>query len=167
MIEAFTGLPGEGKTYNMVRQAYKQHKRGRKVYANFNTTFATYYKELDEIYHVKNALILMDEAGIYLPAQAWNKIPFEFMRSIRQHRKGGNDWWYTAQDMLDVSTSLRRVTQFQHDFEKFLNIFTEKVRNPKTKESYGTRFIIFKQEIGDLYDTNDEVEFSKFMNLKN
>jgi len=165
MIEAFTGLPGEGKTYNMVRKAYKQHLSGRKVYANFKTTFATYYKELDEIYGVKDALILMDEAGIYLPAQAWNKIPFEFMRAIRQHRKGGNDLWYTAQDMQDVSTALRRVTQFQHDFEKFLFFCTESVKNPKSKKNYGLRFIIFKKEIYDLYDTNDEVEFADFMNL--
>lgn len=163
MIEAFTGLPGQGKTYNMVRKAYIQHKRGRKVFANFSTTFATYYKELDEIYNVKNALILIDEAGIYLPAQAWQKIPFEFMRAIRQHRHNGLDMWYTAQDMQDVSTALRRVTQFEHNFNKVAMFCFSKSFNPKTKEKYGFDFHILSKKIFKLYDTNYEVELGEYL----
>src|SRR3712207_6331008 len=104
MIEAFTGLPGAGKTYNMTRMALKQMKRGRKVYANYHIDGAEYFKELNELLGVRNALILIDEAGIYLPAQVWSKIPFDFIRQIRQHRHDSLDMWYTAQDMQDVAT---------------------------------------------------------------
>ena len=165
MIEAFTGLPRQGKTYNMVIRAYKEYKKGRKVYANFSTTFCTYYKELNEIFGVRDAVILIDEAGIYLPAQAWKQIPFEFMRSIRQHGKAGNDLYYTAQDMQDVSTALRRVTQFQRDFSRMGRFCMEKCINPKSKEKYGFSISILNKKIFDLYDTNDEVEFGDFMNL--
>lgn len=163
MIEAFTGLPGAGKTYNMVRKAYIQHKQGKKVYANFSTTFATYFKELSEIYNVKDALILIDEAGIYLPAQAWQKIPFEFMRAIRQHRHNGLDLWYTAQDFLDVSTSLRRITQFQHDFSKTAMICFSKTTNPRTKEKYGFDIHILNKKVFALYDTNFDVELGEYL----
>lgn len=163
MIEAFTGLPGAGKTYNMVKKAYVQHKKGKKVYANFETTFATYFKELDEIYNITDSLILIDEAGIYLPAQAWNKIPFEFMRSIRQHRKNGLNLWYTAQDMQDVATALRRVTQFQHNYSKSAFLMFCKTTNPRTKEKFGFDISVLSKKIYNLYDTNFEVGFSKFM----
>lgn len=162
-IEAFTGLPGQGKTYNMVKKAYKQHNKGRKVYANFDCNFAEYFKELSDITHVRDALILLDEAGIYLPAQAWNKIPFNFMRQIRQHRKGGLDLWYTAQDMSDVATALRRVTQFQHDFNKYGSIMCCRTINPKTKGRYGFDISILDKKVFSLYDTNDEVDFGEFL----
>lgn len=165
MIEAYTGLPGEGKTYSMVKAAYKEFKNGKKIYANFKTTFAIQYKELDEIYEAKNAIVLIDEAGIYLPAQAWNKIPFEFMREIRQHRKNGLDMWYTAQDMQDVATALRRVTQFEHKVERMAKIMLVKTINPRSKEKYGFNISILKEKIFDLYDTYDQVEFGSFMEL--
>lgn len=163
MIEAFTGLPGVGKTYNMVRRAYIQHKKGRKVYANFKTSFAIQFKELYEIYNVKDALVLIDEAGIYLPAQAWQKIPFEFMRAIRQHRHNGLDMWYTAQDMQDVSTALRRVTQFQHDFNKIWKICTSRSFNPRTKEKFGFDIHILNKKVFSLYDTTYDVELGEYL----
>lgn len=167
MIEAYTGLPGAGKTYNMVRRAYAKHLQGKKIYANFKTTFATYYKELDEIFGIQDAIVLIDEAGIYLPAQAWNKIPFEFMRSIRQHRKNGLDMYYTAQDLQDVATALRRVTQFQRDINRTWKFCFERTTNPRTKEKYGFEISILNKKIFDLYDTYDEVEFGSYMELGN
>lgn len=163
MIEAYTGLPGAGKTYNMVKRAYQQYKGGRKIYANFKTSFAIYFKELNEIYDVKNALILIDEAGIYLPAQAWQKIPFEFMRAIRQHRHNGLDLWYTAQDFQDVSTALRRVTQFQHDINKTAKICFTRTTNPRTKEKYGFDIHLLNKKVFALYDTNYDVELADYL----
>jgi zona occludens toxin (predicted ATPase) len=163
MIEAFTGLPGQGKTYTMVKRAYQLHKRGKKVYANFSTTFATYFKELYEIYDVKDALILIDEAGIYLPAQAWQKIPFEFMRAIRQHRHNGLDMWYTAQDMQDVSTALRRVTQFEHNYSKMAKLVYCKTISPRTKEKFGFDIQILSNKVFKLYDTNFDVQLAEYL----
>ena len=158
MIEAFTGNPGAGKTYNMVRRAYKQHKKGRQVYANFHCTFATYFKELDDIMHVRDALILIDEASIYLPAQTWNKLPKDFFMLIRQHRHSGLDLWYTAQDMADVIKALRVVTQFENTFEKMLRFCTcqsYSLRAGKRKrKSDCTSYHWLNKKVFNLYDTN-------------
>lgn len=166
MIEAFTGLPGQGKTYNMTRLALKQMARGRKVYANYKIEGAEYFKELSELIGLKNALILIDEAGIYLPAQAWKNIPFEFIRQIRQHRHDGLDLWYTAQDMQDVATYLRRITQYMHDFQKFGFLFYEKTTNPRTKVRYGFNFSILNKKVYSKYDTTENIDLSEVIFAK-
>lgn len=163
MIEAYTGLPGNGKTYNMTKDALKQMRKGRKVYANYQVEGAEYFKELYELKDIRNALILIDEAGIYLPAQAWKNIPFEFIRQIRQHRHDGLDLWYTAQDMQDVATYLRRITQFQHDFTKFMNVFTRKTTNPRTRVKYGFDISFLKKEVYSKYDTTENIDFGEYM----
>jgi len=163
MIEAFTGLPGQGKTYNMTKKALKVMEKGRKVYANYKVEGAEYFKELYELKDIKNALILVDEAGIYLPAQAWKNIPFEFIRQIRQHRHDGLDLWYTAQDMQDVATYLRRITQFQHDFTKFVNIFTCRTTNPRTRVKYGFDITFLSKDVFTKYDTTENIDFGEYM----
>src|SRR3712207_2524163 len=155
MIEAFTGLPGMGKTYNMTRRALQQMKKGRKVYANYRMQGAEYFKELSDIVNVRNALILIDEAGIYLPAQAWKSIPFEFIRQLRQHRHDGLDLWYTAQDMQDVATYLRRITQFQRDFTRLWRVCFEKTTNPKTRAKFGFDISILNKKVFTKYNTTE------------
>lgn len=162
-IEAYTGLPGQGKTYNMTRLALQKMQKGKKVYANYNLVGAEYFKELSELKNVKNALILIDEAGIYLPSQAWKDIPFEFIRQIRQHRHDGLDMWYTAQDMQDVATYLRRITQFQHDYQKFGKLFFCKTSNPRTKVRYGFDISILDKKVFTKYDTTENIDFGEYM----
>lgn len=169
MIEAFTGLPGQGKTYNMTRKAIIQMKRGRKVYANYDLKGAEHFKELSDINGIKNALILVDEAGIYLPAQAWKSIPFEFIRQLRQHRHDGLDLWYTAQDMQDVATYLRRITQFQHDYERMWKFYFGRTTNPHKRSSkYGFDVGYISPKVYQYYDTTENIDFAEFMkpNLK-
>lgn len=163
MIEAFTGLPGQGKTYNMTRKALQKMKQGKKIYANYRVDGAEYFKELDELIGITNAIILIDEAGIYLPAQAWKNIPFDFIRQIRQHRHDGLDLWYTAQDMMDVATYLRRITQFMHDFQKFGPIFFEKTSNPRTRAKYGFNVTFLNKSVYSKYDTTENIDFGAYL----
>lgn len=164
MIEAFTGLPGQGKTYNMTRKALIEMKKGKKVFANYHLDGAEYFKELNELLNVKNALILVDEAGIYLPAQAWKSIPFEFIRQIRQHRHDGLKLWYTAQDMQDVATYLRRITQFQHDYSRIWKIYIGRTTSPKDRRvKYGFDIGYISPKIYKFYDTNENIEFAEFL----
>jgi hypothetical protein len=167
MIEGFTGLPGMGKTYHMTKKAYFEARKGRPVYANYNLNFPNikthYFKELSDLKDVKNALILVDEAGIYLPSQAWRSIPFEFIRQIRQHRHDGLDLWYTAQDMQDVATYLRRITQFQHDYNKVWKFVTEKTVNPRTGIKYGFDFSILTKKYFKFYDTTENIDFGNYL----
>lgn len=163
MIEAFTGLPGQGKTYNMTKRALAMMKRGKKIYANYKVEGAEYFKELDELVGIKDAIILIDEAGVYLPAQAWKNIPFEFIRQIRQHRHDGLHLWYTAQDMQDVATYLRRITQFQHDFQKFAFIFFSRTTNPRTRVKYGFDISFLDKSVYTKYDTTENIDFGAFL----
>lgn len=178
MIECFSGLPGAGKTYHMTKKAYQQALNGRVIYSNYQINFPQnknkkiethYFKELNELTGVKNALILVDEAGIYLPAQAWRNIPFEFIRQIRQHRHDGLDLWYTAQDMQDVATYLRRITQFQHDYNKIWKFSMETTINPRNKTKYGFDISFLNKKYFKLYDTTENIDFGNYLKdaLKN
>lgn len=170
MIEAFLGLPGAGKTYNMTRAAYLKAIKGKHIYANYKLDFGEklnkyvhYFKELPEVYGVKNAIILIDEAGIFMPAQSWRSIPFEFMRFIRQHRHDGLDLWYTAQDMQDVATSLRRVTQFAHSFNRFGKFVKKRTINPHTKERYSFDLYYLSSKYFKMYDTTENIDLSDYI----
>lgn len=153
MIEAFTGLPGQGKTYLMTRQALKLMKKGRKVYANYPLEGAERFEQVEEVFHVKEAVILLDEAGLVAPAGFWKAIPFEVMAHWRQHRHAKIDLYYTAQDLADVAVPLRRVTQFVNEVRKLGPLITWKTYNPRTKEKYGGGFHFFDIEIAKKYDS--------------
>lgn len=174
MIESFTGLPGQGKTYHMTKKAYYYCLLKKKdVYANYKLDFGEklnhrvhYFKELSELENVTNALILVDEAGIYLPSQAWKDIPFEFIRKIRQHRHDGLDLWYTAQDSQDVATYLRRITQFDRQFSRISRLCFEKVINPRTKAKIGFDISFLNKKIFTMYDTTENVDLADFVKNK-
>lgn len=184
-IEAFIGMPGQGKTYLMTRLAYHKYLkyskikpeppewqkkimskqayirnvrhrhelRNRKIYANFplNLPNAVYYEQIEELFDVTNADILLDEAGLVAPAGMWKNIPFEVMQHWREHRHKGVNLWYTAQDLLDVAVALRRVTQFVNEVYRFGPFNYWKTYNPKTKVKYGGGFHLHDKDIAKLY----------------
>lgn len=153
MIEAFIGLPGQGKTYLMTRIALKKMKKGRKVYANYPLEGAIRYNQIEELFGITNAVALIDEAGLVAPAGFWNKIPFDVMAHWRQHRHKGVDIYYTAQDLQDVATPLRRVTQFVNECKKIGPLIRWKCYNPRTKEKFGGGFHFFDMAIAKKYDS--------------
>lgn len=153
MIEAFLGLPGQGKTYLMTKLAMKKMKKGIPVYANFPLVGAIRYHQIEELFDVKEAVILLDEAGLAAPAGHWNKIPFDVMAHWRQHRHAKIDLYYTAQDLQDVAVPLRRVTQFANEVKKLGPLIWWKCINPRSKEKYGGGFTIFDMEVAKKYDS--------------
>lgn len=160
MIEAFTGLPGQGKTYLVSRMAQKKMKKGHRVYANYPLEGATLYGQMEEVFGVrrepedtKNPIIIIDEAGLIAPAGGWKSIPFEVMAHWRQHRHSGVDIYYTAQDLRDVAVPLRRVTQFVNNVTKFGPFIFWKCYNPTTKGKYGSGFTLFNMDVAKAYDS--------------
>lgn len=184
-IEAFIGMPGQGKTYLMTRLAYHKYLRysrikpeppewkkkmmtkrmyiadvrkraelrSRKIYANFPLKLpnAVYYSQIEELFDVYNADILLDEAGLIAPAGMWSKIPFEVMQHWREHRHKGVNLWYTAQDLADVAVPLRRVTQFVNEVQRFGPFNYWITYNPKTKVKYGGGIHLHDYAIAKLY----------------
>lgn len=153
MIEAYCGLPGAGKTYLMTKLALKQMKKGITVYANYPLEGAKSYSKVEELFDIHEATILMDEAGLVAPAGHWKAIPFEVMAHWRQHRHAKINLWYTAQDLRDVATPLRRVTQFVNEVKKFGPIISWKCYEPRSKAKYGGGIHLFDQTIADKYDS--------------
>lgn len=171
MIEAFTGMPGQGKTYLMTRLAQKKLKKGHRVYSNYPLEGAILYNQIEELFEIKrqpedkhNPVILIDEAGLIAPAGSWKAIPFDVMAHWRQHRHAGVDIWYTAQDLRDVAVPLRRVTQFVNEVSKFGPIIKWRCINPTNKQKYGSGFTIFDIEIAKKYDSYAKnVEKQKYL----
>lgn len=164
-IEAFTGMPGQGKTYLMTRMAVNKMKPrrgflglgkerpGRTVYANYPLAGAVQYRQVSELFEVRDAIILIDEAGLVAPSGFWKDIPFEVMSHWRQHRHKGVDVYYTAQDLRDVAVPLRRVTQFENKVSKFGPFIRWKCINPMNKENYGGGITLFDSAVGQAYDS--------------
>jgi hypothetical protein len=149
-----------GKTYLMVRRAIKEMLRGREVYANFNLRGAYKFEQLYEVLEVRDALILIDEASLVVPSQAWTAIPFEVLANWRQHRHKGTDLLYTAQDKTEVVKALRSLTQFVHHCQSFgvpgrPFWFTWKTRNFKGTEKFGGGFTFFDRLVAEAYNTHD------------
>lgn len=160
-IEAYLGLPGMGKTYLMTRRGLKYMRKGRPVYANYNVKGAHRWSELHQLFSVENAVILIDEASLVLPSQAWQSIPFEVLAYWRQHRHKGVDVLYTAQDKTEVVKSLRSLTQFVHHCFCFglPNSpwwFTWRTRNFKGNDKFGGGITLFDKYVANAYNTHDQ-----------
>lgn len=153
MIEAFIGQPGMGKTYLMTRIALKHMKKGIPIYANYPLEGAIRYNQINELFDIKEATILLDEAGLVAPAGFWQSIPYDVMAHWRQHRHKRINLYYTAQDMLDVAKPLRMVTQFVNEVRKIGPLIRWSCYNPRTKEKFGGGFHIFDHEIAKKYDS--------------
>lgn len=127
--------------------------RNRKIYSNIPIRLpnVVLYSQLSELYDVTNADILMDEASLVAPSGMWAKIPFEVLQHWREHRHKGVNMWYTAQELVDVATALRRVTQFVNDIQRLGPFNYWKCFNPRTKAKYGGGLHLHDDSIAKLY----------------
>lgn len=164
MIEGFVGLPGQGKTYQMTRVALKHMKKGIPVYANYNLQGSTKWNQVEELFEVKEATILIDEAGLVAPAGFWKAIPFDVMAHWRQHRHKRINVYFTAQDLQDIAVPLRRVTQYVNECKKFGPLMITKCTNPRSKEKYGSTYHFFDIDVAKKYDSyGDNVAKQDFL----
>lgn len=115
MITLIFGKPGKGKTYILTEKADKELKLGREVWSNYYLEWKGdnlhYYNDLKEIKNVENALILMDEAQIYLNSRYWESLELDFQIKLQQHRKDGLDIWACAQHPKRLDIVARELVQ--------------------------------------------------------
>ena len=113
MITLVTGLTGSGKTWFMTRVIHRQWQQGAKVFTNFPLNFdennvdIQRWHNLDELYHLTQGIIAIDEAQKLLDARRWQSLPISFMEKIAQHRKHGIDIYATTQDLGHIDARLR------------------------------------------------------------
>lgn len=108
----------------MVKTAYRQWKHGVKIYTNFKLFFDSedvfYYQNLAELNHVRNAIILIDEAQVLLDSRDWESLPREFKYKVAQHRKHRLDIYATTQEIGQVDLRLRSLVQEWEHCETYI-----------------------------------------------
>jgi len=111
-IHILTGLPGSGKTAFLTHKATEFLAQGRSVWANkgytINDPRVKYYSKIEELVHLRDGVILMDEAQVYLNARKWEVLDERFIYKLQQHRHHGLDIWGTVQNVkrIDVAINL-------------------------------------------------------------
>lgn len=122
MIKGYTGMFGFGKTLWMVNDVMEQMKKGRRVISNTPISFKDKKQEYKALYVAdrheymqrliseSNCIFVLDEAGIYLPNNYWDKMPFDLTAKLMQSRKYDTDFYYTVQRFGHTTIKLRDLT---------------------------------------------------------
>jgi hypothetical protein len=122
MIKAYVGLPGTGKTLNMVYDLMDEMVAGKRVISNtpimfkhlgkeYQAEYVSRPKEFErKIITERNCTIAIDEASIFFPSQFWNKMTGEFIMKFAQTRKYGCNISYTSQGYKHTVKRLRDLT---------------------------------------------------------
>lgn len=161
VIRAYFGLPGSGKTYSMTKDAMKEGK-GKVVYSNYDVRIpgAKEIIKLDyplSLIEAKNGLVLIDEAGLWMPSIIWRKIPEALIWKLAQVRKEGIDLFYTAQNPARVVKILRELTFESVWCIKFFSLFLQKIMSGIDDSLISWRFLILSKKIYEKYDTYQKV----------
>ena len=107
-------IRGNGKTMSAIFLAYKDYLEGKKIYANFNTTFGytTTLNELTELFkneELTDTTIIIDEAQVYLSNAGVKAVTLKEIINlfIAQTRKRNINIILTSQRFLNLHKQLR------------------------------------------------------------
>jgi len=131
---------GYGKTLWLVHDVMQEMKKGRRVISNTPIRFdfngkhyeAEYVEKRDQfmkkLVTEENVIFVIDEAGLFLPNNYWDKMPFELTAKLMQSRKYQCDFYYTVQRFGHATIKLRDLTNIlvnasNVDFLVFLIFF--------------------------------------------
>lgn len=137
MIKAYVGLPGTGKTLNMVYDLMELIVKGRRVISNTPIQFVskkvTYQAEYvgrdhefqQAIFRERNCVLAIDEASIFFPSSFWNQLKGEYIMKFAQTRKYNMDIFYTSQGYNHTLKRLRDLTNTVNKCTRFRIPFTQ------------------------------------------
>lgn len=195
MIEGFLGLMGMGKTMLGVDHSVRlAARRGSWLVSNILITplvpLVKYVQlgtgddgldvvELERLLTEAKAakcgvVLYLDEIGILMPARFWATFPVSLMWMLSQSRKLKIDLVFSAQDIEQVDSFLRRLTQWVYRVKAFPTPTLERReagRRPwffvvskwrptkvdKRGEREGLRRIRYRREWEGQYDTDEIV----------
>jgi len=128
VIEGYIGLIGHGKTMLAVDHARTLAlRRGALLASNIRVDPppGVAFRQLsvgDDGFDLEElralleepggVVLLIDEIGIIMPARFWSSFPVDLMFAMSQSRKLGLDVIYTSQDVEQVDSFVRRLTQW-------------------------------------------------------
>lgn len=110
MTIGFIGLPGSGKTFWLVKMAIEYLKKGLAVFANFPIKGCRQFDSFESLLNLRNCLIIVDEANLWLPSRLWEKIPPWVLYRLAQTRKYQTDIFWSSQTPDRVDKTLREIT---------------------------------------------------------
>lgn len=114
MITGIVGLPGQGKTLWATKQIHKSIDDGEIVFSNVHVNdnrLWFYYEDFKLLTRVQQALIVLDEAQVYMNARKWASFPEEFQAFSQQHRHQGVDIFALTQNLNRVDVTFRELVQ--------------------------------------------------------
>lgn len=113
MITVITGLTGSGKTWYMTQLIRRDWLSGAAAYINYPVFFNSKnddiarWHQLDELFHLNNGVIGIDEGQKLFDARRWASLPVSFAEKIAQHRKHFLDIYTTTQDLGHIDLRVR------------------------------------------------------------
>jgi len=158
MIRGYLGLPGAGKTFSMVNDAWQLFRKNpQQVYTNMaglRFPEAIYVDGLDGLLHVDNGLVLFDEAGVSLSSRYWQSVSRDLLMRFAQVRKNGLDLWWTSQHENRVDTVLREISNEYVRCQRTGRLLSKTTWLPEDKKAHVARSITpMSKTVYDLYDT--------------
>lgn len=177
MINCYVGKPGKGKTYALVRLAYKAIKRGRNVHSNFFIDFRRmgikkgygsvyFWKDIQELVKIREGEILMDEAQIYINSRDYWNLPKQFQYKIQQHRKHGVNLHLAVQNISRIDKVARELVNSVFQMRRIGRIFiaseydVEDIDKVK-KDLYSRSIFLLSKKLASCYDTLQEIHYEK------
>lgn len=108
LCQMYFAPPGAGKTTLAVAKAQKFLRQGRTVFTNF-PCFGCYKLDSGNIgkYQFKNAVVIVDEAGIDFNNRDWKKFSKETTQYVKLHRHYGTDMLFFSQGWEDCDKKIR------------------------------------------------------------
>jgi len=155
----FQGLEDSGKSYQLARKAEEILKRNaqwfkvtgipRPIVSNleFTPKFEAqaesagipikYWKNLDELVHMNNCDLFIDEVGTYFDSRSFKDLPLDVRLWIAQASKMGVDMYGSTQDFMQIDLAFRRLVNELWHVRKLIGSRRPAKTRPGSKRVWG------------------------------
>lgn len=191
MIVLYSGKPRQGKTHEMVRDAYKRMKKNAGIWTWVNRPLGQTLKwgdlmnrvmvfdTLEELNgliewmderEIKEVIIMIDEAQGYINARKWDLLSEEIQYLLQTHGHYGLDFYLTSQHESRIDIVCRQLVQVLYRFKcwhffgfvLFIGIeYDTDTMDKEVKKINGYRFYLRSPGDRILYDTHAKIDFPK------
>lgn len=113
MIEAYTGYPGNGKSFALTWRAYRAMRNGRIVFSNYaiKGAYKVTFDDLVNYTFPAGSVLIIDESGRYFNSRKWKDLPQEVFDLFTMHRHMRLDLIIAVQNFNRIDVSLREVIE--------------------------------------------------------
>ena len=182
MIRTWDGRGGSGKSFAAVAYLYNRYKQGRAIYSNtplvdlrikwrqdlnsgmgmwvpvnamtFGIDWADgYVRTLDEILHLDNCDVFLDEMYAWVNSRNHRDIPQSFCNFLAQDRREGVDLVATHRNFDGLPKEVRENTCERSRSTRMGPYIIQEVFDPQVPAERVKRYLLVSPSIYDLYQT--------------